>query len=200
VDPFTPLVTHLSYHTPSNLGQKHRRNSDKENELPDLSHLPTRSPPESTMNSKKRKRYTPRKTPAEKLEAVFSAIEEAKWGLGDFLYHVFGLKDEDGEKIQRSKRHAGMVQRFLQGNARHTPATIIDAWFRNPDGCISSGSAEQRLMYSTDIPYTEIQSIRPALTSFAVQLVAKRLVKEAQEAVHPSNGLHATMKKGAGKE
>ena len=110
----TPLVTHLSYHTPSNLGQKRRRNSKKENELLELFHLPTHTPLESMMNSKKRKPYTPRKTPTEKLEAVFSAIEEAKWGLGDFLYHVFRLQDEDGEHIQRSKRHAGMVQRFCR--------------------------------------------------------------------------------------
>ncbi|KAF8219484.1 hypothetical protein L208DRAFT_1339738, partial [Tricholoma matsutake] len=88
-------------------------------------------------------------------------------------------------KVHRSKRHAGMVQCFLQGNTQHTPAMIIDAWFWNPDGCISAGSAEDSLMYSTDTPYLEIQSIRAALTSFAVQIVEKMVVKEAQLAVHP---------------
>ncbi|KAF8223745.1 hypothetical protein L208DRAFT_1025305, partial [Tricholoma matsutake] len=52
----------------------------------------------------------------------------------EFLYEVFRLKNEDGYKVHRSKRHAGMVQCFLQGNTRHTPAMIIDAWFRNSDG------------------------------------------------------------------
>ena len=74
---------------------------------------------------------------------------------------------------------------------------IIDAWFRDPDGCISSSSAEGHLMYSTKIPYTEIQSIRPALTTFAVQVVGKQLTWEAQHAVKPTSGLHATTKKQA---
>jgi hypothetical protein len=132
-----------------------------------------------------------------KLEVVFRAIEEVRWGLGEFLYEVFRLKNEDGDQVRRSKRHAGMVQRFLQGNTRHTPAMIIDAWFRNPDGCISAGSAEDSLMYSTDTPYLEIQSIRAALTSFAAQIVEKKVVKEAQLAVHPTSGLHATMRRRA---
>ncbi|KAF8218457.1 hypothetical protein L208DRAFT_1154263, partial [Tricholoma matsutake] len=53
--------------------------------------------------------------------------------LGEFLYEVFQLKNEDGDKVHHSKRHARMVQRFLQGNTQHTPAMIIDAWFQNPD-------------------------------------------------------------------
>jgi hypothetical protein len=112
VGPLTPLITHLSYHTPSNPGQKCKWSTEKETELPESCSLT-----EPTTTSKKWKPYTPWKTPTKKLEAVFSAIEEAKWGLGDVLYHVFRLKDEDGDKIQHSKWHAGMVQCFLQGNA-----------------------------------------------------------------------------------
>ena len=185
--PLIPSQRPLSYQTPSNLAQKRKRSDNKENELP---HLPGYT--QTSTSVKKRKPYSARKTTPEKLEVVFTAIEEAKWGLGEFLYEVFRLKNEDGDKVHRSKRHAGMVQRFLQGNTRHTPAMIIDAWFRNPDGCISAGSAEDSLMYSTDTPYLEIQSIRAALTSFAVQIVEKKVVKEAQVAVHPTSGLHAT--------
>ena len=90
-----------------------------------------------------------------------------------------------------------MVQHFLQGNTQHTLAMIIDTWFWNPDGCILAGLAEDSLMYSTDTPYLEIQSICVALTSFAVQIVEKKVVKEAQLAVHPTSGLHATVKKRA---
>ena len=78
---------------------------------------------------------------------------------------------------------------------RYTPAMIIYAWFRDPDGCISSSSAEGHLMYSMKIPYTEIQSIWPALTTFAVQVVGKQLTWEAQHAVKPTSGLHTTTKK-----
>jgi hypothetical protein len=68
---------------------------------------------------------------------------------------------------------------------------VIDAWFQDPDGCISSSLAEGYLMYSMKIPYTEIQSIRPALTTFAVQVVGKWLTWETQHAVKPTSGLHA---------
>ncbi|KAF8239855.1 hypothetical protein L208DRAFT_1171970, partial [Tricholoma matsutake] len=105
------------------------------------------------------KPYSAWKTTPKNLEVVFMAIEEAKWGLEEFLYEVFRLKNEDRDKVHHSKQHAGMVQHFLQGNTQHTPAMIIDAWFRNPDGCILAGSEEDSLMYSTDTPYLEIQSI-----------------------------------------
>ncbi|KAM6489591.1 hypothetical protein JOM56_014913, partial [Amanita muscaria] len=133
----------------------------------------------------------------QKLEDVFKAIDDANWVLGEFLYHVFRLKDEDGSKRHRSRQHAKLASSFLQGMTRYTPAMIVDAWFRDPDGCIPSSSTDEHLMYSTKTPYTEIQSIRPALTSFAVQIVEKRLISEAQHAVKPSNGLRATMKRRA---
>jgi len=50
-------------------------------------------------------------------------------------------------------------------------------------------------MYSTSTPYTEIKSVRAALTSFAVQVVHRRLVSEAKQAVKPSSSLHASAKK-----
>jgi hypothetical protein len=46
-------------------------------------------------------------------------------------------------------------------------------------------------MYSTTVPYTEIKPVRPCLTSFTVQIVERRLVQEAINAVKPSSGLHA---------
>jgi len=46
-------------------------------------------------------------------------------------------------------------------------------------------------MYSTTVPYTEIKPVRPCLTSFAVQIVERRLVQEAVNAVKPPSGLHA---------
>ncbi|KAF8222341.1 hypothetical protein L208DRAFT_1524391 [Tricholoma matsutake] len=52
-------------------------------------------------------------------------------------------------------------------------------------------------MFSTEIPYTEIQSIQPALTTFGVQIIGKRLTWEAQCAVKSSSGLHATTRKRA---
>jgi len=44
-----------------------------------------------------------------------------------------------------------------------------------------------------DIPYSEIFSARPALHSYAAQVIEACLIREATDAVHPSSGLHATL-------
>jgi hypothetical protein len=49
-------------------------------------------------------------------------------------------------------------------------------------------------MYSTSTLYSGIRTARPAITSFAAQIVKIRLLKERQEAVKPSGGLHANTK------
>ena len=46
-------------------------------------------------------------------------------------------------------------------------------------------------MYSTSTPYSGIRAARPAITSFTAQIVKIKLLKERQEAVKPSGGLHA---------
>ena len=46
-------------------------------------------------------------------------------------------------------------------------------------------------MYSPSIPFTDIYPTCPAITSFAVQVVEKRLLYERQQASKPSSGLHA---------
>jgi hypothetical protein len=46
-------------------------------------------------------------------------------------------------------------------------------------------------MYSTSTPYSGIRMARPTITSFAARIVKIKLLKERQEAVKPSGGLHA---------
>ena len=48
------------------------------------------------------------------------------------------------------------------------------------------------LIYSTNTPFSEIKPVHPALTSFAVQKVKEKVVREAKEAVLPLSSLHAT--------
>jgi hypothetical protein len=50
-------------------------------------------------------------------------------------------------------------------------------------------------MYSTTSVYTSIKPGRAALTAFAAQIIEKKLIQEARNAVHPHSGLHATSKK-----
>ena len=53
-------------------------------------------------------------------------------------------------------------------------------------------------MYSTSTPYIEIRNVRAGITSFAVQIVRKKLVAEAKQAVKPTSVLQASGKKKKG--
>jgi len=87
------------------------------------------------------KKRAPRLDVREKLDAIFKVVKDvAKWTLGEFLYHVFKLKNEDGTKFHRSSTHAATVSQFLQGQTTYSPSDILDAWFRNSDGRISTES------------------------------------------------------------
>lgn len=58
----------------------------------------------------------------------------------------------------------------------------------------ADGRGEDPDMYSVMIPYADIGPVRPALSSFATQIIENRLVYEARKAVEPSGGLHVSTK------
>jgi hypothetical protein len=129
-----------------------------------------------------------------KLNIVFSAItKDAHWTLSEFLYFAFRVKGTKGKKISRSSRHATMVSRFLRGQTRYKVADILAAWTQSPDGRPQS-SKDGGNMYSPSTSFLDIKPARPAITSFAVQLIEKQLIRERNIAVRPSNGLHASAK------
>lgn len=148
------------------------------------------TPPSPSAGTSTRK---PPRSHVEKLDAILVCILEQGWTLGMFLVCLFVLLDKHGQPIMRSRRHAMMVSSFLAGRTTHTPAHILDAWMKSPDGRIDRDSPDRHLLYSTTVPFTEIAPVRGALTSFASQLVAKELVREAQSAVKGSSGLHASV-------
>jgi hypothetical protein len=55
-------------------------------------------------------------------------------------------------------------------------------------------------MYSTTSPFHKIKPVSPAISSFAVQLVKSKVVKDATSAVEPHNGLHATTNDGSSRK
>ncbi|KAI0746872.1 hypothetical protein C8Q80DRAFT_1321778 [Daedaleopsis nitida] len=120
--------------------------------------------------------------------------DELGWTLGDALYSLL----EFGDDIHRDSRHASCVACFLQGRMTHTPAEIIDLWMRHPDGRVSNRDVEYKTMYSACTEdFQNAKSVRVALTCFAAQTVMKKLVKEAEDAIRPDSGLHASRKKTA---
>jgi hypothetical protein len=197
------FTTHENIQIPpsyiSGNGSLKRKLHDKENESPrkraalsSKLHAPAESAP--------KRNYAPRRTNQQKLESILEAIHNLNWTLADFLYYAFRTTDEGGNKIHRTHQHAKLTSHFLRGHGKFTPAQIIDAWFCTPDGRIASNSPDMDLMYSTATPYTEIKPIRAALTSFAAQVVGKKLVSEVKKAVDVKSGLHATAKKQYGQK
>ncbi|KAH9931747.1 hypothetical protein B0H21DRAFT_813891 [Amylocystis lapponica] len=166
----------------SSTARGRKRKAGDENQDPALqeedAHLP-----------KKRKNAPRRETP-EKLAHVFAALKDVRWNLSEFLYYAFQFKD-DGIQ-HRTTSHAAYIQHFLHGRSSYTPATIIDIWFRHPDGRVPADSDDIAYMYSTSVPFMDIKPVRPALSAFAAQLVRDKLVSEADAAIKPENGLHAS--------
>ncbi len=138
-------------------------------------------------------------TPSERIESVLDAIEEMDWSIPDFLYNLFLFgKDSTGQKVHRSRRHAAGVSRFLQGRSSHTPGQILHLWYAHPDGNMANDPHATSLMYSTVISYHDIKPVRAMLTSFAAQVIEKKLNKEAETAVQPSNGLFVSTRRENG--
>jgi hypothetical protein len=166
----------------ANISSAHKRGLDED------SNKENQSPGQASPPPKKRK-YTKRRTTDDKLRGIFQEIHAADWALSDFLYFVFRHKDTNGKEIKHQQGHGIAVQRFLTGSCLYTPAHIIDSWFHSPYACEEDTS----LMFSTTMPYTEISSVRSCLTSFAVQIVERRLMQEATNAVKPSSSLHTVV-------
>ncbi|CAL1706858.1 unnamed protein product [Somion occarium] len=145
---------------------------------------PTKSP------IKKRRR----RSPSQKLDDILHTIKTAHWTLGQFLWFLFHVRGENNEKICHFKGHVRAVSYFLSGRDKngYTPTLIIHDWFRSADGCVAPDSEESGLMYSTTMPYTQIKGVRTGLSSFAAQIVQRKLVREAENAVNPNNGLHSS--------
>lgn len=166
----------------SKFGQSKRKRGASvtdENTAPDSSPLPF--PLTSTVKRTKlthrgtsddppapQKRVAPR-TDSQKIEAVLAAIKQQGWTFVDFLHNVFRAQDDAGKHTNRSQTHSQMVATFLGGRAKRTVSDILNAWMTSPDGRLSANSSDRTLMYSTGTPYTEVKSVRAALTAFAAQ-------------------------------
>ena len=135
--------------------------------------------------------YGPRRISEDKLGVVFNALKEVNWSLGDFFYHLFRYQDEDGNAVHRSRQHASYINRFLNGTSGKGIGFVLDAWMRPAEGGPETDGTEQSMEFAMSVPFQNIRSARSALTSFAAQLIKKKLIQEAEAAVQ-SKQLHAS--------
>jgi hypothetical protein len=138
--------------------------------------LPTALNTEAPPAKRVKRTYRPRKSVPDKLVAIFTALQEVDWTLGDFLYFTFQTKDNDGKDLKRSTQHAMYATNFLQGRTSYTPSMILELWFHSPDGRAPVEMSHDVPMYSLEHVYT---SIKPARTALTVWLCGTDCPKEA---------------------
>ncbi|KAJ3763075.1 hypothetical protein EV360DRAFT_34256 [Lentinula raphanica] len=78
----------------------------------------------------------------------------------------------------------------MHGRTKYHTACIIKEWIRNPFGIPKPNHAEYHDMFSVTKSFENIRHARPALSSFAAQLVEEHLLLTARSIVSPQGGLH----------
>ena len=160
---------------------------------------------ENSLKKKKKKKNTIADLSTyDKLQYFYGFLrEELRWTYGELLFHTShdfsGKEDTSLEVIDlpgkpRASREqmAAIMQHFFNGTGHggFLAGSIVENWLKHPYGRLHRDS---ELMYSTTVPYSTIKPIRPALTSFAAQLIESKLVKEAEAAIMTSSGLHVSI-------
>ena len=129
----------------------------------------------------------------EKLTEVLNLLKAMDWTIGEFLYHLFRLRDKHGQLLHRSQRHGTIVGMFLSGATRHSAAEIISFWLKDEAGRPSKETPDYAARYSPSVDWTTIRHAQPAITAMAVQLCEQQLIREQRVAVRGENGLHGSM-------
>ncbi|KAF9070744.1 hypothetical protein BDP27DRAFT_1362408 [Rhodocollybia butyracea] len=137
-----------------------------------------------------------KKWPLEKkLAHVLEACSQVGLGWSDILYHMSriptaaekALWTEEHRALFRSR--AAVISNFLRGTTNYGVSHILNIWYRHPYGATHRNSPEMFSGVDT-AAFIGIQPVRPAMSSFALQLVAEKVVRDAELAVSPAGGLH----------
>ncbi|EGO00057.1 hypothetical protein SERLA73DRAFT_72804 [Serpula lacrymans var. lacrymans S7.3] len=132
------------------------------------------------------------KTHQQKIQLILDVIDkQAHWTFARFLHEIFHMKEDDGVKIlQLWFDHPDGRPHEVFRMKEDDSVKILQLWFDHPDGRPKPNQdISSNTMYSPETPYLEIKPARPALTSFAVQIVDKQLRKEQQKVLQPETGL-----------
>ncbi|SJL11647.1 uncharacterized protein ARMOST_15053 [Armillaria ostoyae] len=139
------------------------------------------------------------RTPELLLEEKLSQVLQVCAALGlswvEVQYEMYRLpsgteKENWGDTVHsKYKSRTATIAHFLQGRSNYSVSDILNVWIRHPYGRKHKQSPQMFSGVET-APYLSIRPVRPAMTSFAVQISVQELVSKAGKAIQPDAGLH----------
>ncbi|KAA1470451.1 hypothetical protein DENSPDRAFT_774873 [Dentipellis sp. KUC8613] len=145
------------------------------------------TPVQRTQNNPATRSYTSRKNLAQKIDAVLETVHETRLTLGEFLFHLFGNAIEvpstrhPAGKVTfaRSDRHKQYVSKFLSGKGGYTAGQVLDQIYRNRDGRPPGNHVDATRAFSSTHPFADIEYGQPAISTWALDLVVNKIIKES---------------------
>ncbi|KAI0054730.1 hypothetical protein BV25DRAFT_1996352 [Artomyces pyxidatus] len=150
-------------------------------------------------------RRSPRTT-EEKLDDVLKVISATGWSLGEFLYHLFQRVEETQSKprskrpdpvaaaaaaAERVNRRSQVLRKFLSGEGNYKPLLIITLIYNHKFSRPSSEYNDDDHYFSHTIPSSDIDFAKPALTTWALELLVQQVRRESNRLVSREAGLRA---------
>jgi hypothetical protein len=126
---------------------------------------------------------------------ILDCIRDAGWSLSDFLFYLFRMEEErpDGLRpVERASQHARMVTSLLNGASKPRMGIIIDLIHHN-SARVNYRQGDKTMMsnvFSPSVAFQDIEHAWPALSTWAVHLVAELVSAEAKVMIAPETGLH----------
>lgn len=141
--------------------------------------------------------YPDRRSPPEKLEAIFETLRQVDWSLGAFLYHLFREVDEYGDPVKISPSHLKIVGHFLQGTSRVKALDIVKLIYSNGQSRPNYQSAESGEMFSVVEAADSFAYAGPAISCWAVELVMEKMKGELRKVIRDPDLRVRAGRKGA---
>jgi len=134
-------------------------------------------------------------TSEEKLNDVFKTISHYGWTLTDFLHALFTpiQKSHSTNASPKTRamqnRHHQFVLKFLSGASCYTAFDIVIMMFQHPYAKPSTHHADANAYFSPTLSADQIKHAKPALTTWALEIVTKETQRESTHLVYKTAGL-----------
>lgn len=121
----------------------------------------------------------PKRNEWAKIQDIITLITNDFESIGKFLYLLFQSFPR-GEDVRRPN-HVAAVAAFLQGSGNYNMGMVIDRIYNHRQSQPSHQSDETRLAFSPDMEVQSIRHARPCLSSWATQLIGRKVYQQVGE-------------------